>query len=230
MAGQRSRSDTGRTGATDREHPTDAGIALTLHRVTVRDNGFATGRDDFDGIRINEGAAGDVVLTVRQTQVVNNAADGIEIDEKGSGSVFTTVHNSVFNDNGTQPQLPEDLEDGFDIDEAGPGGIEVRLVHVSVSANENQGIDLDEEGSGSVDVRGTDVRAIGNRNEGVKISEVADLEDVALESLPSGSGAVVFDFHQLTVRDTRRSADRRVRRWNAPRPAGQLEQHRQQRR
>jgi hypothetical protein len=76
---------------------------------------------DFDGVRVNEGGAGDLELEMHRVVVTGNAADGVELDEKGVGDVAARVQHTVFDDNGDQPQNPDDLEDGFDIDEADAG-------------------------------------------------------------------------------------------------------------
>ena len=48
-------------------------------------NGFSV--SDRDGLRVNEGGDGDLIITVEHTVAADNAADGIEVDERGRGDV-----------------------------------------------------------------------------------------------------------------------------------------------
>lgn len=187
----------------------DASVSLSLERVSVRGTGFADGPSDicalndedlgcewadFDGMRINEGGLGDIAMDFRNVDFRGNAGDGIEFDETDAGAVLGAVTNGSFDDNGSQPQFPVDLEDGFDIDEAGDGGIRLAMERVSINGNIDEGLDLDEEGNGDVELSLVRVNAIGNQDDNVKVSEDADLEDVG----PAGdTGGVFFSFTQL---------------------------------
>jgi hypothetical protein len=190
----------------------DASVHLALQRVSVRGTGFADGPSeicglndedlgcewaDFDGMRINEGGAGDITLAFRNVDFRGNAGDGIEFDETGAGSVGGRVVNGAFDGNGAQPQFPVDLEDGFDIDEAGEGGIALAMTRVGINRNVDEGLDLDEEGSGDVELTLVRVRALENQDDNVKVSEDADLEDVAEADLVEGTGGIVVAFTQL---------------------------------
>ncbi len=182
----------------DQSSGSAAGLHLVLDRVTVANNGFAPGIDDKDGVRVDEGGEGDVTYHFTRVIVTGNAADGIEIDEKGAGDARGVILHSTFDDNGTQPQLPSDLEDGFDIDEADDGSIIVEMVDVSASRNSDGGIDLDEAGAGDIVMQFTRVVATGNLEENIKASEDADVEDTADPN--DGDGGVEFFF--VDVRST----------------------------
>jgi hypothetical protein len=182
----------------DQSSGSAASLRLLLDRVTVANNGFALGIDDKDGIRVDEGGEGDIVFHFTRVIVTGNAADGIELDEKGTGDVRGVIQHSTFDDNGTQPQLPSDLEDGFDIDEADDGSIVVEMVDVSASRNSDGGIDLDEEGAGDIIMQFTRVVAVDNAEENIKASEDANVEDTA--DPDDGNGGVEFFF--VNVRST----------------------------
>ena len=160
----------------DQSENSAASIRFSMSRTQITGNGFKPGEDDFDGVRIDEGGEGGVVASIRFSTVEGNAADGTEIDEKGNGSVILNASHSRFNDNGTQPQLPSDLEDGLDIDEAGEGSIVAHLVNVQANRNEDEGIDFDEEGKGDLVSTLIGVEASGNLDENIKFSEDADAE------------------------------------------------------
>ncbi|HJK96068.1 MAG TPA: hypothetical protein RMF84_02545 [Polyangiaceae bacterium LLY-WYZ-14_1] len=191
----------------------DASIYLALEKVTVTGTGFATDADggcpgaseddgcgwaDFDGIRINEGGDGGITMRFSNVRMNGNAGDGIEFDEKGPGDVAGTVINATFNENGSQPQFPEDLEDGFDIDEAGDGGIDISLLGVNINENIDEGLDLDEEGEGDIAVELLLVRANGNADDNIKLSEDADLEDADLTDAED-TGGIEVNFVRVTA-------------------------------
>ncbi len=169
-------------------HPVDSGLTIVVDiaNTTVVDSGvlaptfdtsIATGcPQDFDGVRVDQGGAGDILADVRNAHFDNNLADGMELDEAGDGSVYADVRNATFEGNGEtvppsdRPDLV-DLDDGFDIDEADDGGIVTRLRNTSLSGNFDEGLDLDEAGEGDVDVEVTSSVADGNLDEGLKADE-----------------------------------------------------------
>ena len=161
----------------DQTNESAASIRLDVIESSVLNTGFAQGIDDKDGIRVDEGGEGGVVSRIDHATFTGNAADGIEYDEKGPGDVRVDVRNSDFSNNGTQPQLPSDLEDGFDIDEADDGSIYADFVNVTASHNEDGGIDLDEEGAGDIVMWLNQVVTIDNLDDNIKASEDADVED-----------------------------------------------------
>jgi hypothetical protein len=153
-----------------------ASINFSMTRTNIIGNGFKPGFDDFDGVRVNEGGDGSILSSIRFSTVEGNAGDGVEYDERDAGDVVLRASHSSFNYNGTQPQLPSDLEDGLDIDEAGEGSIHARLIRVEASGNEDEGIDFDESGTGDLIAHLLHVRANGNLDENIKLSEDADAE------------------------------------------------------
>lgn len=176
-------------------HNSPAGIVLELLNSIIQGNGFRVDVTDRDGVRIDEGGAGTVELRLVGTDVLGNAGDGIQVMEAGLGGVLVDIRGSQLNDNGRQPQNPDDLDDGLDVDETGPGSMRVRILETSVSNNFEEGIDLDETGSGGVDVTLETVTATNNNDENIEISE-----DVDARGEPSeGSGDLVFHFSKIAA-------------------------------
>ena len=151
----------------DQENNSDAGVRLNISSSTFTGNGV--GELDFDGIRVDEGGAGNIIVNVVNTTVDANGGDGLELDERGDGNVRLNVKDSSFNENGFFDE--EDLDDGLDIDEAGEGGIWVKVVNSTFNGNFDEGFDLDEEDGGSVNVSFVNVAANNNIDEGIKIGE-----------------------------------------------------------
>lgn len=144
------------------------GIDLRINNSTFIGNG--TGAIDFDGVRVDEHAEGDIEAFITNTHIDMNGGDGIELDEAGDGDVDATMRNvsvsyiGFFNE--------EDLDDGFDIDEANDGNVSVKLVRVTVNSNMDEGLDFDEEGEGNLNMALRRVEAMGNTDEGIKADEV----------------------------------------------------------
>lgn len=147
-----------------------ATIEVNIIRSRVEGTGFRDDIFDFDGIRVDEGGAGDLLNTIRHSVITGNAGDGVELDETGDGDAVSHIEHSTFDFNGTQPQNTDDLEDGFDIDENDAGSILFRAEHVTANGNLDEGIDLDEEGSGGVYARVNQVETNANEN-GLTITE-----------------------------------------------------------
>lgn len=143
------------------------GINLNMNHSSVTGNGV--GAIDFDGVRVDERAEGDIVAVIRHSIINNNGGDGMELDEAGAGDVDAILMHTQLNNNGFYNA--EDLDDGLDIDEANDGNINVNLIHVQASYNMDEGIDLDEMGQGDVDVNGRFVEANHNFDEGFKVDE-----------------------------------------------------------
>lgn len=143
------------------------GIDLKITRSNFIGNG--TGAIDFDGIRVDERAEGDINALIVHTHINGNGGDGIELDEAGEGSVDITMVQVTINNNGFYNE--EDLDDGFDIDEADNGDIEAKLVGVEVNGNMDEGLDFDEAGDGDVEIKLNNVSAHNNSDEGIKIDE-----------------------------------------------------------
>ena len=144
------------------------------------DTSLATGcPQDFDGVRIDEGAAGDLTASMNNVDAKRNLADGTEYDEKGEGSVLADTRNSSFDRNGETLPISdgaggtvEDLDDGFDIDEEGPGGIVATIHNSTANSNFDEGFDIDADGEGDVDLTVANSQAKKNEDEGLKVSVV----------------------------------------------------------
>ncbi len=158
----------------DGVQPNDGGSAASV-RVTVTDskfvhNGYTV--SDRDGLRVNEGGAGDLTLIASRVIADDNAADGIEIDERGVGDVHIDVSGTLFTRNG--PFDPADLDDGFDIDEYNDGGIFGRVFLTTASNNYEEGFDFNENNAGDLRVDMTLVSAVRNGEEGIDLEEDDD--------------------------------------------------------
>jgi len=145
----------------------NVGINLNISGSTFVNNG--TGAIDFDGIRVDERAAGSIHAVIINSYIDGNGGDGIELDEAGTGDVEATMINVTINENGFYNA--EDLDDGFDIDEADVGDIEVKLINVEVNNNKDEGLDFDEAGNGKIKAKLRKIEAFNNNDEGIKFDE-----------------------------------------------------------
>ena len=152
--------DDGQTGSS-------VGINLNISRSDFTGNG--TGAIDFDGIRVDERADGNINAVITHTHIDGNGGDGIELDEAGNGDVEATMIHVTLNNNGFYNET--DLDDGFDIDEADEGDIEVKLIKVEVKDNKDEGLDFDEAGDGDIELKLSRVTVINNSDEGIKVDE-----------------------------------------------------------
>ncbi len=153
-------------------HVSDAGNSAAGISLAVSDSSFTgngTGASDFDGIRVDETGAGDIIANVSNTQINANGGDGLELDERGDGDVVLTLSDSTLNDNGFFD--PDDWDDGLDIDEAGAGDVRVSITNTTMNGNFDEGIDLDEEGDGSLIAELQNVVTNNNGDDGIKMSE-----------------------------------------------------------
>ena len=103
-------------------NPADRRPRLPSRVVNTRFIGNGYSVSDRDGLRVNEGGAGDLTITVRLVTADGNAADGIEVDERGPGDVRLDMCGARINGNGVFD--PADLDDGFDIDESDDGSVD----------------------------------------------------------------------------------------------------------
>ncbi|MDX2194498.1 MAG: hypothetical protein NW201_14225 [Gemmatimonadales bacterium] len=189
-----------------------ASLQVTVVGGSVLRNGLAPGRSDFDGIRINEGGAGDLRFSISGTVVKFNGADGIETDERGTGSVIASASSTTFDQNG--PNDPLDPDDGWDIDEAGEGDINATVSGSTFNGNFDEGLDVTELDGGSILASVTDVVANGNTDEGVKFTESAGgdltvnltrvtnndtVEEEGIQVEELGEGNVVVTFTDVTA-------------------------------
>jgi 2',3'-cyclic-nucleotide 2'-phosphodiesterase (5'-nucleotidase family) len=200
--------DTGNHGVHVRDCPDDdcsagqggggvgspASVFVRLTNVEI--NGVGFGKQDADGVRVDDRGDGDIQLTVIESTFKNVGADGIELDEGDAGSVIVNVRDAVFEGNGaycTDVRDPgidpiaydsacnddgdPDVDDAFDIDEAGSGGISGIVMNVDIIENFDEGLDFDTEGEGAdnfVDLDLVNIGAAGNGDEGIKVSEEGD--------------------------------------------------------
>lgn len=185
------------------------GIDLSIHSSTFVGNG--TGALDFDGIRVDERADGDISSWIVNTQIDGNGGDGIELDEAGEGDIFSTMIGVSISDNGFYNE--DDLDDGFDIDEADGGSIYATLLRVGVNNNKDEGLDFDEEGEGDVNVRIRKLVAVNNSDEAIKVDEedagdlrvsitkveVADSGDDGIQFTELGEGAISGSLKKVSV-------------------------------
>jgi hypothetical protein len=133
-------------------------------------NGYSV--SDRDGLRVNEGGDGDLVITVRFVEAEDNGADGIEVDERGPGDVRVEMFATRLTGNG--PFDAADLDDGFDIDEYDAGSIVGSIVFSQASRNREEGFDINENNDGDLRVDMRLVEANGNGEEGIDLEEDDD--------------------------------------------------------
>jgi hypothetical protein len=133
-------------------------------------NGFSV--TDRDGLRVNEGGDGDLIITVKHTVASDNGADGIEVDERGKGDVRVDMFGTELVGNGSLD--PADFDDGFDIDEYNDGSIVGTVTSTVASHNYEQGLDFNENNAGDMRVDLSHVEAIGNAEEGIEYEEDDD--------------------------------------------------------
>jgi hypothetical protein len=165
-----------------------AGLVVRVTASRFEANGF--GDADQDGLRVNEGGAGDLDFLAQGTAFVGNGADGLELDERAAGDAIFTVQQTTFEGNGTKVNDPVDFDDGFDVDEAGDGSLIGRLVHVTANDNAEEGLDFNENDAGDLRVEMTGVEATRNAEEGVDLEEDDDF---------IGGGDLVADLRNVTT-------------------------------
>ena len=158
----------------DGVQPDPDGSAATLDVSVINcrfiHNGYSV--SDRDGLRVNEGGDGDLIITVKYTLAEENGADGIEVDERGAGDVHVDMLGTRLIGNGPFDRL--DLDDGFDIDEYNDGSIFGTVVLSVANHNHEQGFDFNENNAGDLRVDMQLVSAIGNGQEGIEFEEDDD--------------------------------------------------------
>jgi hypothetical protein len=180
--------------APEGELPNQEGSAASVDVSVVNsrftNNGYSV--SDRDGLRVNEGGAGDLVITVKHSVAADNAADGIEVDERGAGDVRVDVFGSEIVRNGKFD--PADLDDGFDIDEYADGSVVGIVAFTTASDNYEEGLDFNENNAGDLRVGLWRVVVNGNGEEGVDYEEDddfaggGDLVTVMLDVETNGNG------------------------------------------
>ena len=162
-----------------------ASVSLTANNVTIDSVGI--GRQDGDGIRLDERGEGNVTFVVQDSRFINVGADGVELDEGDNGDITANIDNSVFDSNGEFCNFADeiedtpcdndgdpDLDDGFDIDETGSGSILVTITNSQFINNSDEGLDFDEEDDGNIEVTATDSLFQNNEDQGIRASEEGD--------------------------------------------------------
>ncbi len=179
----------------DGDSGSNASIKLNISNSQFIGNG--TGAIDFDGVRVDERADGDIIVSIKNTRIDGNGGDGMELDEAGLGSVKVSIEKSTINNNGFYNEL--DLDDGFDIDEAGEGHIEVSLNKVEANNNMDEGFDFDEADKGDIALVITNSQANNNTDEGIKLDEEdnGSINVIAQRSVISNNGDDGFQLTEL---------------------------------
>jgi hypothetical protein len=139
-------------------------------------NGYSV--SDRDGLRVNEGGDGDLIITVKYSLADENGADGIECDERGIGKVQVEMLGTLLTRNG--PFDPTDLDDGFDIDEYNDGSIEGSITLTTAWGNREEGFDFNENNMGDLRV---DMRAVVAKDNGEEGIDFEEDDDDGLSSL-----------------------------------------------
>lgn len=147
-----------------------ASVSVQVLRSRFIANGFAA--IDQDGLRVNEGGAGDLEAVIRGTLVTDNGGDGIELDERSDGNADFSIETTDLLRNGAFD--PSDFDDGIDVDESGAGDLVGQFASVRANANYEQGVDLNENDAGDLRVTMTKVEGSGNAEEGIEFEEDDD--------------------------------------------------------
>ncbi|MEL0081776.1 MAG: hypothetical protein VW985_01890, partial [Gammaproteobacteria bacterium] len=159
-----------------------ASIHVSINKVVVDGVGF--GKQDADGLRVDDRNEGDIIFEAHNSRFINVGADGIELDEGNLGDVKVDMCNVTFEGNGAyclegpfiagdpcDDDGDPDVDDAFDIDEAGPGNVLGKMANLTMTNNHDEGLDFDEENDGGFDIELINVHAENNEDEGIKVSE-----------------------------------------------------------
>ncbi len=165
----------------------NASLEVLVIGSSSANNGFTA--LDQDGLRINEGGAGNLKATISASRVEGNGGDGVEFDERGTSDVQFSVIGAALNRNGSFSS--EDFDDGIDIDEAGDGSIIGNFLLTAANENFEQGFDLNENDAGDLRVDMSLVEAIDNREEGIEYEEDDDF---------AGGGDIIATLVGIKVR------------------------------
>ncbi len=166
------------TPDTDPPTPPDpAGSAASLDVKVLAsqfaENGF--GGFDRDGLRVDEGADGNLSFSVALSSFEHNGADGIELDERGPGNAVFDVTGVTLSRNGDFDTTPPiDKDDGMDVDESLDGDLIGRIAASVSNDNFEEGWDLNENNAGDFKVDMTLVEASRNVQEGIDFEEDDD--------------------------------------------------------
>lgn len=121
-------------------------------RVTMIDSEILRNNDE--GVDFDEQDAGGVQVTFLRTRSQDNTDDGVRTSESGPGDLLGSAHTVVAKDNGGN---------GLRFDEADEGTVEVEVIGVTTSANddgEETGLRVtrDGDGEGALVVRESDLQ------------------------------------------------------------------------
>lgn len=240
-----------------------ASINVMLSGVSVSDVG--NGKFDADGLRVDERGEGSITLVASSSSFTDVGADGIELDEGQAGDVIVTALalSTVANGNYCDPSilnafLPDpdegefdegqtaeadipgpvegspddscierevdlfddgtveeyafglDLDDGFDIDEAGPGSIHASFILGDITGNLDEGLDFDEEDAGDIRLTLNALSADGNTDDSVKLSEEGPGDVIAdvTGGRVTGNGGKGYVFEEADAGDLLASVKR----------------------
>jgi len=183
------------SSAPEGQQPDPDGSAASVDVAVVNSrfvgNGFSV--TDRDGLRVNEGGDGDLIITVKHTVSAGNGADGIEVDERGAGDVRVDMFGTELTGNGSLDPL--DFDDGFDIDEYNDGSVVGTVTFTVASENYEQGLDFNENNAGDIRVDLSHVSAIDNAEEGIEYEEDddfaggGDIVTTMTDMVATGNGA-----------------------------------------
>ena len=145
------------------------------------DKGNGFGALDRDGLRINEGGLGNLMVSVLASRADDNGADGVELDERGAGNVEFLISGSHFARNGSfhllfppTPPTPVDLDDGVDVDELDGGNLTMNVLVSTFSDNFEEGLDVNENDLGDLNANISLSEFSRNREEGLDLEEDDD--------------------------------------------------------
>jgi hypothetical protein len=181
-----------------------ASIDVRLVGVLIEDNG--NGKQDADGVRVDDRGDGGITFFATNSAFVDNGADGIELDEGNNGDVYASVTNSTFDFNGEYCLIgpfvsgddcdddgEPDVDDAFDIDEAGPGSLVARTRNLTIINNFDEGLDFDEEDDGNAELDAIGIYSENNEDEGIKVSEEGDGNNVVRMRAVTTDGDLEFE-------------------------------------
>ncbi len=159
--------------------PTQRGPRASIDVLVIGsrfdDDGFAG--FDRDGLRVDEGAGGNLSVVVSLSTFHHNGADGIELDERGPGNVVFNVSGIKLTANGDfDTTVPIDKDDGMDVDESLGGDLIGKVVASVANDNFEEGWDFNENDAGDFKVDMTLVEASRNVEEGVDFEEDDDFQ------------------------------------------------------
>ncbi|MCC7003632.1 MAG: hypothetical protein IT357_15855, partial [Gemmatimonadaceae bacterium] len=171
------------TGFSDAGSP--ASLRVRLHRVRVTNTAFEPGDD---GVRISEGGAGDLHVTI-DSSVVQWSGGGVNLDERGDGDLIVAASHSVVEHIAWRLGAPS--ESALVLKEAGAGDIDCRLRGVDIYENTDDGLEIEEVGAGDVTLVLSDITIDANGGRAISIIEDAD---------GAGTGDVSVDFVDVAAR------------------------------